>query len=596
MSISSLNRKMNQLLNSILGKQEECIRLNILDLYNSVLDPEFDEYLFQLCYLFYVTDNKQIKELLYNYAFQNTAHFFRLEWMLKALNEDSKCVKVKSGFSTFLKQLETEFTSQYWNLAGKSQKTKLVNSPSIYKDKQDQIIFNLIEQSLRLKKIDIEKQKDHMKSFLMVINQMITSLRFSGQPEFCGLTIPLNCDNVDSFLIVNLLEDEFTCFNTAKRVPYKIIIETVNPSELELIQNINELSQNKLPQLIPIYDIEKEMKSISQVKIYQQYNIEELKKLALRKIDFQRMQNLQRQSKIAEKDVHVSRSSNSSIWGEDWNITKQKIKQNSLYGKLKTHEVRQIIIKGGDDLRSELLIMQMMRKINEIFKQKKYNLYLRPYDIILTSPNSGILEFIPNTVSIDKIKREHQGISLRKFYEMNFDNFQEAQKNFAESLAAYSLICYLFQLKDRHNGNILIDNQGHIIHIDFGFVLTLTPGNIGFESAPFKLISEYEELLNGKDSDMFMYYKVMIYSGLAILQENITELITFVKLINFSPNHNLLNCLENFSINEFKKRFYEDVDQKKLFEVADNLIKQSSNSVKTMLYDYFQFQSNTIYY
>lgn len=34
-------------------------------------------------------------------------------------------------------------------------------------------------------------------------------------------------------------------------------------------------------------------------------------------------------------------------------------------------------------------------------------IYLRPYDIILTSPNSGILEFIPNTLSIDKIKRDN---------------------------------------------------------------------------------------------------------------------------------------------------------------------------------------------
>ena len=73
-------------------------------------------------------------------------------------------------------------------------------------------------------------------------------------------------------------------------------------------------------------------------------------------------------------------------------------------------------------------------------------------------------------------------------------------------MAGYSLICYIFQLKDRHNGNILIDNEGHIIHIDFGFVLTLSPGNLGFESAPFKLTKEYEELLGGKGSDLFNYY------------------------------------------------------------------------------------------
>lgn len=54
---------------------------------------------------------------------------------------------------------------------------------------------------------------------------------------------------------------------------------------------------------------------------------------------------------------------------------------------------------------------------------------------------------------------------------------------------------YNGQVKDRHNGNLLLDEEGHIIHIDFGFMLSNSPGGVNFESAPFKLTRELLEVI-----------------------------------------------------------------------------------------------------
>ena len=52
----------------------------------------------------------------------------------------------------------------------------------------------------------------------------------------------------------------------------------------------------------------------------------------------------------------------------------------------------------------------------------------------------------------------------------------------------------------------MIRNDGAIFHIDLAFIFNANPGNIGFESAPFKFTQEYLEAMGGFDSDTFKYY------------------------------------------------------------------------------------------
>jgi phosphatidylinositol 4-kinase len=92
-----------------------------------------------------------------------------------------------------------------------------------------------------------------------------------------------------------------------------------------------------------------------------------------------------------------------------------------------------------------------MKLLKTIFKRNKCDLYLRPYEILITSQDSAIIEFIPDSISIHGLKVKLMQLkrpkidNLRKFYQWYFnDDFEKAQLNFIKSLAAYSLFTYVF--------------------------------------------------------------------------------------------------------------------------------------------------------
>jgi phosphatidylinositol kinase/protein kinase (PI-3 family) len=141
------------------------------------------------------------------------------------------------------------------------------------------------------------------------------------------------------------------------------------------------------------------------------------------------------------------------------------------------------------------------------------------------------------------------------------------------SLAAYSVITYVLQIRDRHNGNILLDTEGHIVHIDFGFMLSNSPGSVGFELAPFKLPQEYIDVLGGVNSEKFTEFKALLKNS---------------KLPCFQ------NVAENAAAQAVRDRLVLNLTEVQAEEFVEKLIMSSCCNVFTRLYDTFQYYSNGI--
>lgn len=77
----------------------------------------------------------------------------------------------------------------------------------------------------------------------------------------------------------------------------------------------------------------------------------------------------------------------------------------------------------------------------------------------------------------------------------------------------------------------MLDNVGHLIHIDFGFMLSNSPGYMGFESAPFKLPLEYIEILGGLNSEKYKEFKTLMLKGFLALRKHADRILLMVEMM-----------------------------------------------------------------
>jgi phosphatidylinositol 4-kinase len=294
-------------------------------------------------------------------------------------------------------------------------------------------------------------------------------------------------------------------------------------------------------------------------------------------------------------------------FGERWAEKKARLAASSPHGSLPGWNLIGCIVKSNDDLRQEAFVMQLIVLCAEAFKTAGLdNLWVHPYEIVATGRSTGIIECVRNAMSFDSLKKR-PGYStdglvghFQRMTEIAADPFKalgEAKQNFVSSLAAYSLMSYLFMFKDRHNGNLLLDTAGHVIHIDFGFVFGIAPGgSFSLEqSTPFKLTDEMLEVMGGLGSPLFSEFVTLFCCGFLALQAHADTFLTVVEITCKGSNFHCFDGKDPDEIvSKLRERFCPELNKSQTVAYALDLIKFATTSYGTKQYDYFQYLSQGI--
>ena len=609
---------------------------NIIDFLIDILYNRFQNnilyYLPQLCSLTICKAYfNPIESFIINHSSDDLKFAVSANWIYESFIQDNFTDHKKKQFIKFIESLEevmingpknkkiSELNQKFY-LEKEDKLEQFVNTLNFY-SKLNRVCLRLKElkpdlsldknNSIPISDILKKTRKKYLREKIKIFNDEIikTFKKNKGLNSYCGIILPF--ERKSKKIIVHILEKYSFFFATKERIPLKLTMECIDSDELNenIVMNKDFLSNN----VESTNDNEFEsnnnmmgMDSDERKKEYSKKNTIEINKI-LETIKYYNDNPKDEQMKnnelnIIEDKPQINQGNQNfdvkQIF-KPWSETEKKIKEDSYFKDFKSLSIISFIIKANDDLRQEAMTMQLIKKYDELFKKENIPLKLHPYEIIVTSNSGGLIEFINDTISFDALKKKllENNLTFTEFFEKYFgDDFEEGQKNFAESLAGYSLVCYLLSIKDRHNGNILLSKDGSIIHIDFGFILGISPGgNLNFENAPFKITKDYVNLMGGVDSSIFCYFKSLFIRGLFVARKNMDIIANLIEGMGVGvamPCFNGRNLKE--IISNFKERCFFRYSEAEIVPQVNNLFDKAVNSWRTTQYDYFQKLSNGI--
>ncbi|OQR66629.1 phosphatidylinositol 4-phosphate 3-kinase C2 domain-containing subunit alpha-like [Tropilaelaps mercedesae] len=255
-------------------------------------------------------------------------------------------------------------------------------------------------------------------------------------------------------------------------------------------------------------------------------------------------------------------------------------------------ESHEVIFKVGDDLRQDMLVLQMIRIMDKLWLKQGLDLRIITFQCVATGKDEGMVEVVREAETLRKIQTEH-GLTgsfkdkpiaewLKK-HNASEAEYERAVENFSLSCAGYCVATYVLGICDRHNDNIMLRPSGHMFHIDFGKFLGDSQmfGNIKRDRVPFVLTSDMVYVINGgyKPSKKFQVFVEKCCDAFNILRASSNVLITLFGLMVSSG----IPGLNEDAVQFVQKALMLGKSQAEASVAFTQLVREASTSMSTQM-------------
>ena len=141
------------------------------------------------------------------------------------------------------------------------------------------------------------------------------------------------------------------------------------------------------------------------------------------------------------KGLHVPTKQGTSTRGGVRSSSSDLSSRNTTETKIPQLKSYRVLMKTGDDLRQDQLAMMMTKLMDRLLKRVSLDLCITPYSIIATSPSSGIVEFVEQSMPLSAVLANHNNSILQFFQSYapqkgaKYDVRPDVISNFVRSVA-----------------------------------------------------------------------------------------------------------------------------------------------------------------